>query len=129
MGGCRPSEARAFRKRDIKSNHIVFAVTFGRHEEIKEVKGKVIMPFPLTEALKELFQSMPTILGSWVFVNPETGRLCTKNFNRIFNRAAKKAKIKISLNNFGRHSFAMHRHLKALTRAWCLIYSGTKTHG
>ena len=107
LTGCRPSEARAFRNKDIKQDHINFAVTFGRSSELKEVKGKKTMPFPLTEALKELFNSIPVSLGPYVFPNPETGRPYSKNINRIFNRAARKAGINISLNNFGRHSFAM----------------------
>ncbi len=107
LTGCRPSEARAFRKMDIKTTHINFAVTFGRNEELKEVKGKKVMPFPLTEALKELFDSMKKSMGIYQFPNPETGRPYSKNINRIFNRAAKKAGINISLNEWGRKSFAM----------------------
>ena len=35
LTGCRPSEARAFRKEDVRRTHIVFAVTFGRGEVLK----------------------------------------------------------------------------------------------
>jgi hypothetical protein len=38
--GCRPAEARGFRWQDIKNESIVFEVTFGRDQELKEVKGK-----------------------------------------------------------------------------------------
>jgi len=107
LSGCRPSEARAFRKEDIRSNHIVFAVTFGRGEILKEVKGKKIQPFPLTEALKQLFEETPKNLTEFVFINAETGKPYSRFINRIFNRAAKKAGIKIRLNEFGRKSFAM----------------------
>ena len=65
------------------------------------------MAFPLTEALKELFKSMPKSIGLWQFANPETGKPYSKQINRIFNRAAKKANISISLNEWGRKSFAM----------------------
>jgi integrase len=65
------------------------------------------MPFPLAEALKELFDSMKKSLGIYQFPNPETDRPYSKNINRIFNRAAKKAGIEINLNEWGRKSFAM----------------------
>lgn len=107
LTGCRPSEARAFRKEHIKQDHIVFAVTFGRKGELKEVKGKKIMPFPLTEALKELFDSVPKTLSPWVFINAKTGNPYGVNINRIFNAAAKRAGLAVSLNEFGRKSFAM----------------------
>ena len=40
--GCRPSEARAFRKVDIRKDHIIFEKTFGRGEILKEVKSKKV---------------------------------------------------------------------------------------
>jgi len=107
LTGCRPSEARAFRKVDVEKTQIVFEKTFGRGEELKEVKGKKIMPFPLTESLQELFDSMPRTLSPWMFPNPETGDHYSRFINRIFNRAARRAGIDISLNEFGRKSFAM----------------------
>lgn len=115
LTGCRPSEARAFRKEDIEQGNIVFAVTFGRGEILKEVKGKKIMPFPLTEALKELFEQTSKNLTPFVFINPETSKPYTKQFNRIFNRATRKAGVKIRLNEFGRKSFAMQM-LKEMDR-------------
>lgn len=109
LTGCRPSEARALRKQDIKSNQITFAVTFGRNEELKEVKGKKIMPFPMTDPLIELFQTMPKNLTHWVFMNPETGNPYGRNINRIYNGAREKAGItkRLHLREFFRQSFAM----------------------
>ena len=107
LTGCRPSEARAFRREDIRQDHILFAVTFGRGEELKEVKGKKVMPFPLTEGLIQLFANTPKNLTPFVFLNPITGRPYTRNLNRIFNRAARKVGLRVSLNEFGRKSFAM----------------------
>ena len=107
LTGCRSSEARAFRKENIKHGYIIFAVTFGRKGELKEVKGKKIMPFPLTQALKELFDTMPKVLGPWVFVNPQTGKPYSKTvLNEIFRRAVKKLGLAVSLTEFGRKSFA-----------------------
>jgi integrase len=107
LTGCPPSEARAFRREDIRHDHILFAVAFGPREELKEVNGKKIMPFPLTEGLKQLFQETPKNLSPFVFISPRTGKPYTKNINRIFNHAAKKAGLDVSLNEFGRKSFAM----------------------
>jgi len=108
LTGCRPSEARAFRKEDIKHDYILFAVTFGRKSELKEVKGKKIMPFPLTEALKELFATMPKSLSPWIFANPNTGEHYSKTIlGKIFRQGAKRAGFNISLTEFGRKSFAM----------------------
>jgi hypothetical protein len=43
-------------------------VTFGRGEELKEVKGKKVMPFPLTEGLIQLFANTPKNLTPFVFL-------------------------------------------------------------
>lgn len=109
LTGCRPSEARAFRREDIRSNHIVFAVAFGHtQKDLKEVKGKKVMPFPLTEALKELFDSTPRYLSPFVFLNEDTGKAYNRNIQRdIFNPAVQKVGMNIRLNEFGRKSFAM----------------------
>lgn len=106
LTGCRPSEARAFRKVDLKKDHIVFAKTFGRKGELKEVKGKKIMTWPMTDTIRELFESIPKNLTPWIFPNPRTGKPYSKNINRIWNMGCKETGIKISLNNAGRHSFA-----------------------
>jgi len=75
---------------------------------LKEVKGKKVMPFPLTEALKELFISLSLEnFTKWVLPNPETGNPYSKNINRIFDRSCRKVGVPVKLNNFGRHSFAM----------------------
>lgn len=110
LTGCRPSEARAFRKKDVKNGYILFEVAFGRNDELKEVKGKKALPFPLTEQLKELFETMPyKTLDPFMFINPETNKPYSKNLNRHFNRARDRLGLpkSLQLNHFGRHSFAM----------------------
>jgi integrase len=105
LTGCRPSEARAFRKVDIKDDHIIFAKTFGRGEELKKVKGFNEAPFPLYGALKELLDSVPSNLTPFVFIHPKTGGPYSKNFNRIWNKACTRAgvlKVRLGIN---RHSF------------------------
>ncbi|MDY6987707.1 MAG: tyrosine-type recombinase/integrase [Thermodesulfobacteriota bacterium] len=106
LTGCRPSEARAFRKEDIREPEILFVKTFGRGEILKEVKSKRPRTFPLTEALKELFQGMPANLTPFLFVYSKTGKPYTKNLNRIWNRACDAAGVKrVPLYCSTRHSF------------------------
>ncbi len=62
---------------------------------------------PFTEVLKELFDSIKKSLRIYQFPNLETDKPYSKNLNRIFNRAAKKADIEINLNEWSRKSFAM----------------------
>ena len=105
--GCRPSEARAFRKIDIGTAWITFAKSFSRGEKLKNVKAEQAKPFPITEELKQIFSEIPKNLSPFVFSNPDTGRPYTKNINRIWNKACDAAKVeRINLYNATRHSFA-----------------------
>ena len=105
--GCRPSEARAFRKIDISKTWIMFEKSFGRGEKLKNVKSEQAKPFPLTEELTEIFSEAPKNLTPFVFPNPDTGRPYTKNINRIWNKACDAAGVeRINLYNATRHSFA-----------------------
>jgi len=105
--GCRPSEARALRKKDIEDSHIMFAVSFGRMGELKPVKQTKAEPFPLTREIREIFDNNPGNLTPWVFPNPDTMKPYDKNINRIWNEACKKAGVKaIRLYQAVRHSFA-----------------------
>jgi integrase len=105
--GCRTSEARAFRKSDIRSDHIMFIVTFDHEEKEVPVKGKKPKPFPLTEGLKNLFATVPPNLTSRVFVNPRTGREYSHHITDIWNDACKAAGFNyIKLYDATRHTFA-----------------------
>jgi len=53
LTGCRPSEARAFRREDIRQAHILFALTFGREEVLKEVQGKKYSGDPSSGSIAE----------------------------------------------------------------------------
>lgn len=107
LTGCRPSEARAFRKCDIQYDHILFAKAFDRNEELKDVKGVHEQAFPLHTNLEELLDSVPRNLTPFVFLNPKTGRPYTKNINRIWNQACDDAGVKhVRLYQSTRHSFA-----------------------
>jgi integrase len=106
LTGCRPSEARAFRWIDIKSDHIIFEKTFGRGNELKEVKQKKTRTFPITEALGALFKQIPRRGLNFVFINPRTGRHYNRHINKIWYKACDDAKLKrVRLYNSTRHSF------------------------
>jgi len=64
----------------------------------------------MSDALQELFDTMPTNLTPWVFINPDTGRPYGRNITRIFNLARDKAGIskRLHLRQFFRQSFAMN---------------------
>jgi integrase len=107
LTGCRTSEARAFRKSDIRSDHIMFVVTFDHEEKEVPVKGKKPKPFPLTEGLKNLFKTVPPNLSSRVFVNPRTGRAYSHHITDIWNDACKNVGFNyIKLYDATRHTFA-----------------------
>jgi integrase len=100
------SEARAFRKVDIFESHIVFAVTFGRSQDLKNVKGFNEEPFPLHAELEQLLESVPKNLTPFIFVNPRTGRPYTKHITKIWNKACKDAGVlRVPLYQATRHSF------------------------
>lgn len=106
--GCRPSEARALRKSDIRGDgKIWFEVSFGRGEELKPVKQTKASAVPVSEEVRQILDSMPANLSHWVFPNPSTGKPYSKNINKIWNAACDAAGVKrINLYNATRHSFA-----------------------
>lgn len=105
--GCRPSEARALRKKDIQGDRIWFEVAFGRGEELKSVKQEKVGYFPMTAETQQILGETPRNLTQWVFINSSTGKPYSKNINRIWNAACVKAGGKrINLYNATRHSFA-----------------------
>ncbi len=105
--GCRPSEARAFRRVDICDDYIMFEVAFGRKGELKEVKQKKSEPWPMTEEVRQILAEIPKNLSPYVFLNPTTKKPYSKNINRIWNKACEDSKVqKIDLYKATRHSFA-----------------------
>ena len=105
--GCRPSEARAFRRMDIEPNLIMFVKTFDREENMVPVKGKKPKPFPRTEALNEVLKSKK--LGPvYVFINPDTeDHYKGYQINLIWNQALKDAGLMyLKLYDCTRHAFA-----------------------
>lgn len=105
--GCRPSEARALRKEDIKNDHILFRHAFGRRGELKSVKSKKIEPFPIYAELRDILNMAPRTLTSWVFPNPDTSRPYSRSINKMWNTACDRAKVKqIRLYQAVRHSYA-----------------------
>ncbi len=105
--GCRPSEARAFRKVDIRGDHIMFVKTFDNYEQLVPVKGKKPLPFPMTQSLKKLLSEVPTNITPHAFVNPRTGKPYRHKFTEIWNQACKDAGFGyLKMYNCTRHAFA-----------------------
>lgn len=105
--GCRPSEARALRKADIRDDKIWFEVSFGRGEELKPVKQTKIAYFPITAEVQQILGELPKDFTPWVFLNPSTKKPYSKNIQKIWNAACEKAEVnRINLYNATRHSFA-----------------------
>jgi integrase len=104
--GCRTGEARAFRWIDIRKDHIVFEKTIGYDEKVKEVKGRKAQPFPKTDALDALLESLTKTDLTFVFLNPRTKKPYTKHISKIWNKACTAAEVKkVRLYNAMRHSF------------------------
>ena len=108
LTGCRPGEARALRKADVRGDHLVFANAFGAREELKEVKAKRPEPWPLTEGLKELFSILPKNLSPWVFLYSKTQKPYTHNFTALWVAAVREIGLDpkaAPLYSSVRHSF------------------------
>ncbi len=116
--GCRPSEARAFRWQDIKKDSIVIEVTFGRENELKEVKGKKLRVLPKTEALIQLFEMISRNLTNFVFLNPRTKNTYGRDFADTWRKANQAAGVKtIQLYSATRHSYGCHLLNSGLDKA------------
>lgn len=104
--GCRPSEARALRKKDVHDDHILFMVAFGYKGELKDLKNHRARSFPIHEELKMVLDMTPKAVSNWYFVNPDTNKHYSKDVNRIWNAACKDAKVGyFKLYNAMRHSY------------------------
>jgi len=111
LSGVRPSEARALRWQDVHMDkqEIIIAKTLDYKGALVPVKGKKILPLPMTKALCALFQNIEKTLSPHVFPNPLTGRLYRRDaMDKIWRKACKKALggQVIPLYQSTRHSFA-----------------------
>ena len=107
--GCRPSEARAFRKKDVyrDEGYILFEKARGYKGELKSVKQKKVEPFPITVEIQTVLDMAPKMATVWMFPNPDNGRHYKKEINEIWNKACDDAKVKrFPLYPAVRHSFA-----------------------
>lgn len=115
LHGCRPSEARALRCRnvDLESCSFTISATFSGSVYREKRKGKKSKP--VTSPLhSELYSYMSdrvrnNLPEAFVFVNPSTGRhYCENKLRIIFNDVRVKAGIDSSLRLYDatRHSFA-----------------------
>jgi integrase len=135
LTGVRPSEARALMKSNIKwaRKEIVISHTFDYKGNFVRVKGKKALPVPMDEDLEALIkeaideQKEPS---TFVFINPATGKPFSRNINKVFGRACKKALgLKIGIAKATRTSFAQQLANEGvdihMVSRW-LRHSGTK---
>lgn len=108
LSGVRPSEARAFRWQDIRGDQLMIAVTFDYRANLVPVKGKKILPIPMTEGLRYLIDNHPKNLSPHVFANPLTGRPYRRDaLDKIWRKACEKSLGSVvPLYSSTRHSFA-----------------------
>lgn len=111
LSGVRPSEARALQWSDIKWNHkeIIIANTIDIKGHIVPVKGKKILPIPMTESLTYLLENTKRDIKSpHVFPNPITHRIYRRDaLDKIWRKACMKAIGHIvKLYHATRHSYA-----------------------
>ncbi len=106
LTGCRPSEARAFRKIDIRKSNILFRVAFDRYEKEVEIKTKIERTYPIIEPLREVLDNAPDRDLRYRFTYSVTGKPYTRStINRIWNRACDEAGVpRIKLYNATKHS-------------------------
>ena len=110
LSGVRPSEARALQWSDIKwsRKEILIANTVDIKGNIVPVKGKKILPIPMTESLTYLLENTPKNLSPYVFPNPRTGRVYRRDaMDKIWRKACKKGiGHVVKLYHATRHSYA-----------------------
>lgn len=119
--GRRINEYRAMRVREVaferEEYYIGGAFDKEHYKAFPKVEDKGGMAYPLTDALKAILKDAlkDRVYGpdDWVFLNPDSGKHYTQSTaDKIFTDARKKTGYKITLNEFGRHSFAV-QHLAA----------------
>ncbi len=111
LSGVRPSEARALEWNDIKwaRKEVLIQWTMDIEGNSVPVKGKKILPIPMTDGLSFLLSNHERSLSSaLVFPNPLTGRPYRRDaIDKIWRLACRKALgVNVKLYHATRHSFA-----------------------
>jgi len=122
LHGCRPSEGRALKVKDLDFNRESITISrqfAGEHSNIlvEHTKTKRVREIPVNDAmmlrLKEL--SRDKLPEAFLFVNPRTGSPYSKTrFRDIWLAACDKVKVKIKPYEGLRHSFASQRVSKGV---------------
>ncbi len=114
--GRRVNEYRAMKVRDMsfKRGEYYIGGAFDKevYKPFPKVKEKGHVAFPLSHELKailkEVLKDRVYSPEDYVFINSESGKPYTQSvLDKIFTKARKKAGYKVTLNEFGRHSFAV----------------------
>jgi integrase len=132
LHGCRPSEARALKVRDVNLNteSIRIAATFSRRIYRDRRKGRgakaVVIPIhpEMVGYIRERVKS--ALPGAWLFVNQKNGEYYSENkLKRIWERVKAETGIKgLRLYDASRHSYASQ-----LVSAGVPIYDVSKLLG
>lgn len=108
--GCRPSEARALKWKDIDSQNriVVIRRTYSKNKIVERTKGRNVKPRMIHPYVYEMLKSIPKGLPeAFVFLHPKTNMPYSKTrLEDIFRIARKETGIDINIYAAGRHSVA-----------------------
>jgi len=102
--GVRPGEARAFQKDCIMEGEVVIKRAFSDNRLKEYTKTKLIRTFGITSYCQNIFDSLQSHLSPFVFVRSDGKPYTSKDLNRLWHDAEKKAGFKIKMYNGVRHS-------------------------
>ena len=108
--GCRPSEARALKWKDIDivNRIVIIRRTFSKNKLVERTKGRNIKPRLIHPLVFEMLSKAPrSFPESFVFLHPRTGKHYSKTrLEVIFKIARERTGIDVNIYAAGRHSVA-----------------------
>jgi integrase len=118
LTGRRVNEYRAMRVCDVSLTNREYKVVGTFDQEVwkpfPKVKGRAGAAFPMDDEMvavvREALEGRVYGPQDYVFINPSTGRAYThKSLGCAFEKARKRVGIDITMNEFGRHSWATQK--------------------
>ncbi len=102
--GVRPGEARALQKDCTVNNQVVIKRSFSENVLRETTKTGNVRRYEITPFFQSVLDSISPNLSPFVFVRRDGKPYTSKDLNRIWRTASKKADIKIKMYNAFRHS-------------------------
>ena len=102
--GVRPGEARALQKDCLVDENVIIRRAFSDNELRETTKTGRIRIYQITAYFQKVLESIQPHLSPFVFVRDDGKPFTSKNLNKIWHEACKKAGIKIKMYNGVRHS-------------------------